>query len=80
MKKLLTFLLFSAIISGAYAVGVALELDARSSKSKLENPAGLSFRNTLNSKTANREFYLEAYSKEDVPLAWTAYSISFTPK
>ena len=28
----------------------------------------------------NREFYLEAYSKENAPLSWTAYSVSFTPK
>ena len=80
MKKFLIFLLFSAVLSGAFAAGVALELDARGSKVKLGNTGGLSFRNTLGSKTANREFYLEAYSKENAPLSWTAYSISFTPE
>ena len=80
MKKILTFLLFSAVLSGAFAAGVALELDARGSKVKIESPKGLAFRNTLSSKAANREFYLEAYSKENAPLSWTAYSVSFTPK
>ena len=80
MKKFLIFLLFSAVLSGAFAAGVALELDARGSKVKLGNTGGLSFRNTLGSKTANREFYLEAYSKENAPLSWTAYSVSFTPE
>ena len=79
MKKILTLLLLGAVISGAYAVGVSLELDGRSNKMKMEKTEGLVCRHPQN-KSPDRIYYVEAYSKENVTPEWKKYEFSFIPE
>ena len=77
MKKLIASVLV-AVSCGAFAAGVALELDGRHSKIKLNDPVGLAFQHAQNKKP-DRIYYLEAFSKEEAPMEWKQYEISFTP-
>ena len=78
MKKHLITLLLAAAGCAAFAAGVSLELDGRNAKIKLNEPVGLSFQHPQN-KNPNRIYYLEAFSKENAPLEWKQYEISFVP-
>ena len=78
MKKFLLMLLFACCMSGAFAVGVAIELNAVHSQIKANQPEGLKSRHPQN-KDPKRFFYREFFSDEEPGKEWKQYEISFVP-
>ena len=65
-------------MSGAFAVGVAIELNAVHSQIKANQPEGLKSRHPQN-KDPKRFFYREFFSDEEPGKEWKQYEISFVP-
>ncbi|MBR7104962.1 MAG: hypothetical protein IKC65_08460 [Lentisphaeria bacterium] len=71
----------SAFFSAAalHGAGVAVELDGRSSKIKLNAPAGLEFRYPEKFNQAGR-YFLEFYSAKEPGREWKQYEVTFVPQ